>query len=294
MAATGGLGGLMKRIALAAATAALAHTALAHTALAAELSGDWQFNSRAGQTPIIVDCRIQQAGTALSGSCEPRSDDSVPAPFSGTVSGSKARWAYNVTFRGKPGNVEFDTDVRSATRMTGTLKLNGKPSALTGSKLGTEARLQRLEDEAEIRRRLQDYMPLLHNRDWDKYILMFSHDGEVVMDEGVRHGRQDIRNRMAAAAERMAKAAAGKPVRQSADLLSNIEVRVRGDMATASSRFTFLNENDAGQFVVRGSGLYSDIWVREEGEWRIKRRKVDWDLLASRSKPASTEPARRP
>jgi 3-phenylpropionate/cinnamic acid dioxygenase small subunit len=117
---------------------------------------------------------------------------------------------------------------------------------------------------------------------------MFSRDAELVMDEGNRHGREDIRSRMAAAGERMAKAAAGKPVRQNADLLSNVEVRVRGDMASASSRFTFLAENDANQFVVRGSGLYLDTWVREDGEWLIKRRKVVWDLLAGATPPPAS------
>ena len=160
-----------------------------------------------------------------------------------------------------------------------------KSGAAAGGNPGIEARLQRLEDEAEIRRRLQDYMVLLRNRDWDKYILMFSKDADIVMDEGTRHGREDIRNRMAGASERMAKAASGKPVRQSADLLSNVEIRVHGDTAEVSSRFTFLAENDSGQFVVRGSGLYLDSWVREDGEWLIKRRKVAWDLLAG-AKPA--------
>jgi ketosteroid isomerase-like protein len=250
-------------------------------ASAVDLTGDWQFHSKAGQAPIILDCRIRQSGIHLAGDCEPRTDDSTPAPFTGSVTGSQARWAYGVTFRGKPGTVEFDTEVKSASRMTGTLKLNGKPGELTGEKLGVEARLQRLQDESEIRRRLQDYMPLLRNRDWDKYIRMFSRDADVVMDEGNRHGRDDIRNRMAAAGERMAKAAAGKPVRQSADLLTNVEVRVRGDLAAASSRFTFLAENDQHQFVVRGSGLYLDTWIREDGEWLIKRRKVVWDLLSA-------------
>ncbi len=282
----------MNRVLAAVGTAALAHVlpvSLAHAVAAADLSGDWQFNSKAGQTPIIVDCRIRQTGTTLAGTCEPRTEGSEPAPFTGSVTGSQARWAYSVTFRGNPGTVEFDTEVKSATRMTGTLKLNGKPSDLSGEKLGIEARLQRLEDESEIRRRLQDYMPLLRNRDWDKYILMFSRDAEIVMDEGTRHGREDIRNRMAAAGERMAKAAAGKPVLQSADLLTNVEVHVRGDIATASSRFTFLAENEAHQFVVRGSGLYLDTWIREDGEWLIKRRKVAWDLLAA--PPTNSAPA---
>jgi len=38
-----------------------------------------------------------------------------------------------------------------------------------------------------------------------------------------------------------------------------------------------------GGFRVRGSGLYLDTWVREDGAWKIKRRTVQWDLLAGQS-----------
>ena len=286
----------MNRILVAAGAAvlsctALGHATLAHGAQATDLSGDWQFNSKVGQAPVIVDCRIQQTGATLSGNCELRAPDSTPAPLTGSVSGSKAQWGYSIVSRGKADTAQFDAEVKSATQLTGTLKLEGNPSALTGGKLGVEARLQRLQDESDIRRRLQDYMPLLHNRDWDNYILMFSHDAELVMDEGNRHGRDDIRARMAGAGDRMAKAAASRPVRQSADLLSNVEVRVRGDIASASSRFTFLAENDAHEFIVRGSGLYIDTWVREEGEWRIQKRKVAWDLLAAPPATPAATPA---
>src|SRR3954470_24847593 len=53
--------------------------------------------------------------------------------------------------------------------------------------------------------------------------------------------------------------------------------------ATARSRFTFLGEQPDGTFRVTGSGIYTDSWVREDGEWRIKSRTVDWDLLAGAS-----------
>jgi hypothetical protein len=94
---------------------------------------------------------------------------------------------------------------------------------------------------------------------------------------------------MANASERMANAAraAGRPQRQSADLLSNIYVKVNGDTATARSRFTFLGEDENGRFRVTGSGLYLDTWKRVNGEWQIARRKVEWDLLAGASAPAN-------
>ena len=143
-----------------------------------------------------------------------------------------------------------------------------------------EARLQQLEGEAEIRQLLDDYMTLLDSRDWDAYVQLFAKEAELDIVEGVLKGRDAIRTRMANASARMAAAAAGQPQRQSADLLSNIYVKVDGETATARSRFTFLAEDEDGSFRVRGSGMYLDTWVREDGAWKIKSRKVSWDLLA--------------
>jgi 3-phenylpropionate/cinnamic acid dioxygenase small subunit len=155
-----------------------------------------------------------------------------------------------------------------------------------------EARLRNLESEAEIRRLLDDYMTLLDSRDWDAYVQLFATDGELDIVEGVLKGRDAIRTRMANASARMAAAAADRPQRQSADLLSNVYVRVDGDSATARSRFTFLAEDEDGRFRVTGSGLYLDTWKREAGAWTIARRKVSWDLLAGQR--AAATPARGP
>lgn len=85
-----------------------------------------------------------------------------------------------------------------------------------------EARLAQLEGEAEIRRLLDDYRALLDSRDWDAYVQLFARDGEIDIVEGVIKGREAIRTRMATASEGMAAAAAARPQRQSADLLSNV------------------------------------------------------------------------
>jgi ketosteroid isomerase-like protein len=146
-----------------------------------------------------------------------------------------------------------------------------------------EARLQALQDESEIRKLLDDYMGLLESRDWDNYVNLFAKDAELDIVEGVLKGRDAIRTRMANASERMANARRGQPQRQRADLLSNIYVNVEGDTATARSRFTFLGEGEDGRFSVTGSGVYLDTLTREDGEWKIKRRSVQWDLLAGAS-----------
>ncbi len=152
--------------------------------------------------------------------------------------------------------------------------------------LSLEARVRQLEDEATIQRQLEDYMGLLRSRDWDNYIKMFAKAApELHMAEGTVVGREAIRTRMDNASKRMAAAATAqnRPQLQRADLLSDVRVQVTGDTATARSRFTFVGEQPDGTFRVTGSGIYTDTWVREEGEWRIKSRTVDWDLLAGAS-----------
>jgi ketosteroid isomerase-like protein len=159
-------------------------------------------------------------------------------------------------------------------------------TAVGAESLSLEARVRQLEDEATIRRQLEDYMGLLRSRDWDNYIKMFARASpELHMAEGTVVGRDAIRTRMDTASKRMATAAAAAnlPHLQRADLLSDVRVQVTGDTATARSRFTFLGEQPDGTFRVTGSGIYTDTWVREEGEWRIKSRTVDWDLLAGAS-----------
>lgn len=264
----------MKRILLIAAVLAPA------AASALNLSGEWKIDSTAGTTPIIIDCVLRQTGNALAGNCAPRSEGSTPVALTGSVDGTRASWGYSVVFRGNPGTMAFDASLATQGFMQGTLKLDGKPTPFRANRPSVEDRLQRLQDESEIRAMLQDYMGLLTSRDWDSYVKLFSTDSDLDMAEGVVHGRDAIRTRMANATERMAKAAAGKPVHPRVDLLTNINVHVTGDSATASSRFTFIAENDAQQFMVTGSGLYLDSLIREEGAWRIRRRQVKWDLLA--------------
>lgn len=162
---------------------------------------------------------------------------------------------------------------------------SGRSDAEAAEHAAVMARLDALEAESEIRHKLQTYMAVLGASDWDRYVEYFTHEGKLVMTEGTRVGREDIRERMSTAAARMARAAQGRPARKRADLLSNIEISVDGSTASAKSRFTFIAENAGGGFDVVGSGLYIDQWALEEGEWRIASRTVDYDML--RTAPAA-------
>jgi hypothetical protein len=97
------------------------------------------------------------------------------------------------------------------------------------------ARLDALEAESEIRHKLQTYMAVLRASDWDNCVNYFTRDGRLIMTEGTRVGRDDIKERMSTAAARMAAAAQGRPARKRADLLSDIEVHVDGAAASAKA-----------------------------------------------------------
>jgi 3-phenylpropionate/cinnamic acid dioxygenase small subunit len=148
-----------------------------------------------------------------------------------------------------------------------------------------QQRLAALEAESQIRDKLQSYMAVLSAADWDNYINYFTKDAKLLMTEGTRQGRADIKERMSTASIRLGKAAEGRPKYKRADLLSIIQVKVHGNTTDAKSRFTFLSGNAEGGFEVSGSGLYIDTWALEDGEWRISSRQVDYDLLRSAPQP---------
>jgi len=63
-------------------------------------------------------------------------------------------------------------------------------------------------------------------------------------------------------------------------ILSNFEIEVKGDTATAWSRWTFITPAADGKPVISQSGRYDDILVRENGKWRFKRRTASNDIPA--------------
>jgi hypothetical protein len=99
-------------------------------ALAQDLSGAWNISSSVGTTPITIACTLAQKGEVLTGNCTPAGGELGPA-VTGEVKGAKASWGYSVVFRGNPGTVAYEADVTSDSAMTGTLKLNGRPSPFT-------------------------------------------------------------------------------------------------------------------------------------------------------------------
>jgi ketosteroid isomerase-like protein len=134
------------------------------------------------------------------------------------------------------------------------------------------ARLQRLEDIEEIRTLLLDYGRLLDSRDLAGYSKLFAKDGEWVGGFGSAKGPEGI---LAFMQKNMG---TGPNRSNSFHILSNFEIEVKGDSATAWSRWTFVLPGADGKPVISQAGRYDDILVRENGHWKFKRRTASNDI----------------
>jgi ketosteroid isomerase-like protein len=136
------------------------------------------------------------------------------------------------------------------------------------------ARLQRLEDMEEIRTLLLDYGRFLDSRDFGAYSRLFAKDGEWVGGFGSVQGPAAIQ-------AFMEKNIGTGPNRGNTyHLLSNFVIDVRGDTATAWSRWAFVTPGTDGRPVIAQGGRYDDILVREGGRWKFKRRVAGNDIPA--------------
>lgn len=141
-------------------------------------------------------------------------------------------------------------------------------------KTSIDARIQRMEDVEEIRRVLTDYGRFLDARDFGAYSRLFAKDGEWVGGFGTVKGPAAIQ-------AFMEKNIPGPNTAHNYHLLSNFEIDVNGDTATAWSRWTFVVPGPDGKPAMAQGGRYDDILIREEGRWKFKRRTASNDLPSS-------------
>jgi ketosteroid isomerase-like protein len=136
------------------------------------------------------------------------------------------------------------------------------------------ARVQKLEDVNEIRTVLTDYGRLLDARDLIGYSKLFAKDGEWVGGFGSAKGPAGI-------LEFMQKNLGTAPNRaNNYHILSNFEIDVQGDTATAWSRWAFIVPAADGKPSLAQGGLYHDKLIRENGAWKFLRREAFNDLPA--------------
>lgn len=162
-----------------------------------------------------------------------------------------------------------------ATLLTTTLlppaSAQSKPTASNPS---LDARVQHLEDLEEIRTLLTDYGRFLDARDFASYSQLFAKDGEWIGGLGKVQGPEAIQ-------AFMEKSIGVSNTAHNYHLLSNFEIEVQGDTATAWSRWAFLVPGPDKKPVIAQGGHYDDTFVRENSHWRFKRRRASTDLPSS-------------
>jgi len=155
----------------------------------------------------------------------------------------------------------------------------GLPAAvLCAAAPGTiEQRLQKLEDELAIRRVLVDYSATQDARDYAGYAALFAREGEWVNGRTVHKGRDAIYKMLV---DLYGTPPPGFVNTDSYHIVSNPEINVNGDRATARSRHLLVLRGPNGAPTPALAGRYEDEFIREDGKWKILRR-VDTPVMPS-------------
>ena len=100
---------------------------------AADFSGTWNISSKVGENPVSIQCTLVQRDNALTGTCKPAQFD--PSATTGTVSGTKATWGYDVVFNGNKNHVEYEATLGADGTLSGMLHLGPMPTPFTAVRL---------------------------------------------------------------------------------------------------------------------------------------------------------------
>jgi uncharacterized protein (TIGR02246 family) len=142
-----------------------------------------------------------------------------------------------------------------------------------------EQRLQRLEDLTEIQQLFIDYGRHLDHGDFAAYAALFAADAELLLGPVARaRGRAEIEAVMRQALEGQ--------VGSSVHIISSPIIHLDADSATAEVMWTALHRDGHGPPVVSMVGRHLDDLVREDGRWRIRRRRGVIDIPSSYTPPA--------
>ena len=142
------------------------------------------------------------------------------------------------------------------------------------------AKIQRLDDTEEIRTLLLNYGRTLDAHDFGAYSRLFAKDGEWIGGFGSVKSPPAIEAFMAKNV-----GAPGKPA-GTYHLLTNFIIDVHGDTATAWSRWTYVTPGPDKKPAMAQGGRYEDSLIRENGQWKFRRREVFRDIPPPEAPPS--------
>jgi ketosteroid isomerase-like protein len=134
-----------------------------------------------------------------------------------------------------------------------------------------------------------DYAARLGARDIEGYVALFAEDGIWQNGDIIKKGHEEIRGLLLGMY--------GDPNPNYVNnemymLVSNIQIEVDGDRATAKSRQLTIRRGEGGRPTPVLNGLYEDEFIRENGEWKILHR-IDNVIMPSREEWAQYMAQRR-
>jgi uncharacterized protein (TIGR02246 family) len=132
-----------------------------------------------------------------------------------------------------------------------------------------QQRVQQLEDEKAIREVVIRYGESLDARDYATYASLFASDGVWTGGFGSFTGPAAIQEMLE---KNLGKPEAGFVNKANFHLVTTVVVEVDGDAARARSRYMFFTASADNRPAVALAGRYVDDFVRENGQWKIKRR----------------------
>src|SRR5580658_6282949 len=138
-----------------------------------------------------------------------------------------------------------------------------------------EARVRKLEDEAQIRHLLVEYGDALDTRDFARYSQLFAKEGTWTGSLGTAKGP-------AAILALMLKSFKDSPYDpknvKTFHLDTNFLIRIDGDRATVLSKWTVFGRTPDNKLQPQLAGHYDDTIVRENGEWKFLSRVAVHDI----------------
>lgn len=138
-----------------------------------------------------------------------------------------------------------------------------------------EERLRLLEDKEAIRELLLDYGRALDAHDTKAYSELFAEDGEWSGGVGQSRTPAGIKKMLD---DLFANSTGAFP--KAHHVMANMAIDVQGDVATANSRWMWITgDADGGPKVMR-AGYYEDSLIRENGNWKFRKRRAVTELSA--------------
>ena len=164
-----------------------------------------------------------------------------------------------------------------AVMIAGLVTMSVAARGLVAEKDSVAARLQRLEDREAIRNVIIEYGRALDERDWRGFASLFAENGgEWIGGMGPAKGRAAIQKLMETTIGTSTGSNGVTGTRG-----SNFHVftnDVRGDAATALTKWTFVVATADKRPQPLSSGHYVDTFARERGVWKFQRRLAYGDI----------------